>query len=171
MKTAEENQEKEFIIPTRYRTQIGSYLSWPAGAVELTEAFLTVPQIKDLQLEFSDGDSRYPKGKWPASFLVVEAKYTWHRRQNPVMAQIVNTGWSLGISPVPRNIRAEIREALRQGGFRVLVEWFAAHVEYSGREGNLSLRGFWSSETKELAFKTRDYILPEISAAKQRKMK
>ena len=31
---APEHEEKEFIIPTRYKLPIGSHLSWPVGTLE-----------------------------------------------------------------------------------------------------------------------------------------
>src|SRR5208282_4320564 len=136
----EENQEKEFIIPTRYKTQIGSYLSWPVGAMELTKAFLHVPQIKELQLAFWESYPKKPQGKWPVSFSVIEAQYS--HPQHPLLG--ANSDWELCVYPVPRNMRAEIRKPLAQHGFNLIANWLVEHARFSGRESNLRLIGTWN---------------------------
>jgi hypothetical protein len=131
-----EKQEKEFIIPTRYKVEIGSYLSWPTGAKELTKAFLIVPQIKELRIRFWESYPKHPKGKWPESFPVIEATYA-HLR-NPILE---DSDWELGVHPVPRNMRAEIRKSLALNGFKLLAEWLLNHAKYSGRESHLRFTG------------------------------
>jgi len=167
----EKNQEEEFIIPTRYKTQIGSYLSWPVGAMELTKALLGVPQIRVLELRFSEHYPKYPKGKWPASFRVIEAQYTYHRTQYAPFAGWNDVHWYFDVFPVPRNMRAEIRVALQKHGFRTVAEWLLGHAAFSGRESSLRYTGHWNSETKELSFGSHEYVLPEVSAVKQRNRK
>jgi len=158
------SHEAEFIIPTRYKTPIASYLSWPVGAMELTKVFLNVPQIKELQLVFGQ---HYPiphQGKWPVSFSLVEARYT----HPPI--QILNPfDWELRVFPVPRNLRAEVRESLEQLGFNPIADWLLKHSQFSGRASNLRFSVVWKSELKELTFESRDYLLPEVSAEKRKR--
>ena len=163
--------EKEFVIPTMYKSKIGSYLSWPVGAVELTKALLVVPQITEFQLKFRDHYPTHSKGKWPVSFPVIEARYAFHRTQFAPIAGINEGHWNFEILPVPRNMRAEIREAFQQQGFGLIAQWLVAHADFSSREGNLSLASIWNSETKELTFESRDYVLPEVSSAKHQNKK
>lgn len=156
----EDGQPEEFIIPTKYKLSIGSYLSWPLGAKELTKAFSGIPQLKELQLAFWESYPKFPKGKWPASFRVIEAKYS------PISAWN-NIHWLLTIHPVPRMMRAEVRNSLSDSGLKEIADWFIAHVNFSGRDCNLSYVGYWNSELKELSFGSHEYIVPETS--KERK--
>jgi len=136
------------------------------GAKELTNAFLDVPQIKDLQLKFERHHS-YHQGKWPVSFSVIEASYAYHRTQYAPIAGLTDSSWSLFVYPVPRNMRAAIRETLAQHGFGLIREWLIGHAKVSGREGNWRFEVVWNSESKELTLGTHDYVLPDISARKQ----
>src|ERR1039458_5980771 len=163
----EKNQEKEFIIPTRYKTQIGYLLSWPVGAMELTKAILNVPQIKELELIFGQHYPTPHQGKWPVSFSVLEVRYA-----HPlIQLSVPNSDWDFYIYPVPRNMRAEIREALTLRGFKLIADWLLNHAGFSGRESNLRFTGVWNSELKELSFGSRDYVLPEVSTDKQKSKK
>jgi len=162
--SAKENCEKEFIIPTRYKTPIGSYLSWPVGAMELTKAFLSVPQIKELELTFSQHYPAPHQGNWPARFSVIEARYVYPRTH-------LGSVWAFHIFPVPRNRRSEIRKALLHRGFDLLGKWLIGNAGLSGRAGNVLFNGVWNSELKDLSFESRDYPLPEISTAKGRSRK
>ncbi|HSY74882.1 MAG TPA: hypothetical protein VK810_05380 [Dongiaceae bacterium] len=158
MNTAEK-QEKEFIIPTRYKVEIGSYLSWPIGAEELTKSFLHVPQIKELQIRFWESYPKYSKGKWPVSFPVIEVQFSHPQ----ILLSIPHSDWEFCVYPVPRNMRAEIREELLQNGLKSIEKWLFDHAKFSGRDGNLRFTGIWNSELKELTFGSRDYVLPEVS--------
>jgi hypothetical protein len=152
--------EKEFIIPTLFKDSIGSYLSWPTGAAELTKAFSTAPQINELQLKFYEGLPKYPKGKWPSKFKVICLRYGNH--QGPTFG---TSGWEISVSPVLRPLRAKIRAALNQTGFEVLLKWLIQHANFSGRESNLSYSSIWDSDKSELTFGLHEYVLPEISKA------
>ena len=164
----EESQEKEFIIPTRYKEQIGSYLSWPVGAMELTKTFLNVPQIKELQVKFGQYHWMPHQGKWPVSFSVIEVRYA-HPRHQLLIAN--NSDWEFFIYPVPRNTRAEIRKALTLHDFKLIGGWLHDHAKFSGRASNLRFTGVWNSELKELIFESRDNVLPEVPAEKQKSKK
>ena len=154
--------QKEFILPTRYKSDIGSYLSWPVGAKELTKSFSHVPQIKDIQIEFWESYPKHPKGKWPASFPVIEVTYSRPR-------VFGNFDWEFHVYPVPRNVRSEVRESLAVSGFKVLAEWLFEHAKYSGRESHLRFTGIWNSDSKELTFGSRDYVLPEVADRKTKR--
>ena len=163
----EEVEEKEFIIPTRYKSKIGSYLSWPAGALELTKALSSVPQIKLLRLEFNGHPQNQRKGSNPVSFRVIEVRYAYHRTQYAPIAGWNDGSWNLAILAVPREIRSKIRDALKEHGFGLIANWLTNHAEFSGREGNLNYVGTWNSELNELSFGQRESVLPEISSNKQ----
>ena len=161
----EGHQEKEFIIPTRYKVQISSNLSWSVGAMELTKHLARIPKIKELQLSFAPSYGLPQQGKWPVSFRVIEIRYA-----HPHLFT-GDSNWELNIYPVPRNMRAEIREKLTQSGFRLIAEWLLEHANFSGRESYLRFTGIWNSELKELNFESRNNVLPEVSPAKQKNKK
>ena len=164
---ADESQEKEFIIPTRYKSKIGSHQSWPTGAMELTNCLLSVPQLKDIQITFSGGGSKPQKGKEPIDFRVIEVGYGYHRTRHAVIAGWDDGSWGIMIHAVPREIRSKIREALKSQGFGLIENWLKGHAHFSGREGNLNFTGTWNSELNELAFGQREAVLPEVSSSKQ----
>jgi hypothetical protein len=156
----ETNQEKEFIIPTKYKTLVSSNLSWPIGAVELTKHLADVPQIEELQLTFAPSYGAPQQGKLPVNFSVVEVRYT-----HPPF--IGDNSWELNVYPVPRNMRAKIREALTLHGFKLIAEWLSDHAKFSGRASNLRFTGIWNSELDELNFESRDNVLPEVSSKRR----
>jgi hypothetical protein len=156
----QEEQEKEFIIPTRYKSKVASRLSWPMGAAELTKQFATVPQLKEIQLSFGPRYGENQQGKLPLAFKVIEI-----RHHLPVLEN--DTNWEIHILPVPRDMRAIIREAFASHGFKNVAEWLAKHAKFSGSASYLSYRGIWHSEVDELKFEMYDNVLPEISTAKQ----
>ena len=160
---AEESHEKEFIIPTRYKARISSQLSWPTGALEITEAFSEVPQIRELQLSFSPHYPNPHQGKWPVSFSVIEVQYANGR------SKLSNcSDWDIRVYPVPRRMRAEIREELEIRGFEVLGKWLIDHARFSGHSGDLRFSCVWNLELKTMTFESHDYVLPEVSVKKGR---
>jgi hypothetical protein len=168
--SADESHEKVFIIPTRLKSKIGSYLSWPTGALELTKALSKVPQIKSLQLEFCESSQNQRKGKWPVSCRVIEVRYAYHRTKYAPIAGWNDGSWNLMILAVPREIRSKIREALKAQGFGLIEDWLKCHAHFSGREGNLNFVGNWNSELDELDFEQRETVLPEVSGNKHIKI-
>lgn len=162
--------ESEFIIPTRYKYRIGSYLSWPAGARELTKALSDVPQLKEIQLGFRETYPKHPKGKWPSKFCVLAARYSYERTQYAKIPGINDANWDFEVYSVPRETRAEIRSASVEYGFRRMAEWLSASAKISGSEGYLSFEATWDADSKELTFGTREYALPETSAKKGSKL-
>lgn len=160
---AEESHEKEFIIPTRYKARISSQLSWPTGALEFTEAFAEAPQVRELQLIFTQHYPTPHQGKWPASFSVAEVCFTNGR------PRLLNSSeWVIRVYPVPRSMRAEIREKLEFRGFKVLGKWLIDRARFSGHAGDLRFSCVWNSELKTMTFESHDYVLPEVSVKKGR---
>lgn len=155
---AEDNQEKEFIIPTGYKERISSQLSWPTGALEITRAFASAPQLRQMRLIFRQ---HYPvphQGKWPSSFPVVELQYA-----NGRSTFLHSSDWQVYVYPVPRNLRAEVREQVALRGFQILSQWLNEHVRISGNAGSLRYSCVWNSELKVLTFESHDYVLPVIA--------
>ena len=158
---AVEDQEKEFVIPTKYKSSISSRLSWPLEAAELTKQFAGVPQLKELRLSFSPRHGENQQTKLSEVFNIIEIQY-----RTPLLEN--DTNWEIRINPVPRNVRAKIREAFVSHGFKNIVEWLIQHAKFSGGASVLGYSGFWHSDIDELKFKAHDYVLPEISMAKQK---
>jgi hypothetical protein len=158
---AVEDQEKEFVIPTKYKSSISSRLSWPLGAAELTKQFAGVPQLRELRLSFSPRHGENQQAKLPAVFNIIEI-----RHHIPVLEN--DTSWVINNHAVPRNARAKIREAFVTQGFKNIVEWLIQHAKFSGSASTVGYNGFWHSDIDELKFDTHDYVLPEISTPKQK---
>ncbi len=123
---AEENPQKEFVIPTRYKTQVSSRLSWPIGAMELTKYLIGVPQLKELQLSFAPSYGAPQQGQWPIVFHVIEVRYA----HPPLVAG--DSDWRLNVFPVPRNMRAKIREGITLHGHKSIAGWLIDHAKFSG---------------------------------------
>ena len=158
---ASENQEKEFVIPTRYKIKVSSRLFWPIGALELTQHLAGVPQIKELELSYAPSYGAPQPGKWPVVFPVVETRYT----HPPSMSG--HSDWEINVYLVPRNMRTQIREAFTSFGFKAVAKWFCKHARFSGRASNLRLRRQWHSGLDELNFNSHDNVVPGISITKQ----
>ncbi len=159
----DESQAEEFIIPTRFKSKIGSHQSWPTGAMELTNCLLNVPQLKNIQITFTGGGSKPPKGKEPIDFRVIDVGYGYHRTRHAAIAGWDDGSWGIMILAVPREIRSKIREALKAQGFGLIENWLKSHAHFSGHEGNLNFTGTWNSKLNELAFEQREVVLPRVS--------
>jgi hypothetical protein len=153
----EGDEEKEFIIPTRYKSEVSSRLSWPLGAAEITRYLIHVPQVKQIQLSFSPSYGLPQQGKWPPTFPIVEIRYS----HPPLITG--NSDWQLNVYPVPRNLRAKIREMLMASGFAAISKWLVENQNFSGGPSYLSFKGIWNSNSEELNFTSYDNILPETS--------
>ena len=160
-----EGQEEEFVIPTRYKVGISSRLSWPLGAKELTKNLGDVPQLKELQLSFTTEYKFNQQGKWPAVSIVFDIRYS----PRPFIESA--SRWQVTVYPVPRIMRAKVREALAVHGFKSMADWLCKGTKFSGQESNFSFSGFWHSESDQLSYTTHDYIVPEISTNKPKKQK
>lgn len=156
MKPAEEH-EKEFVIPTKYKTQVSSRLSWPLGAMEITKNLAGVPQLEKLQLSFATHHKFNQQGEWPAMSVVFELRYS----PQPFGEDVSN--WQISVYPVPKNMRAKVREAFASYGFKSIVDWLNKNANFSSRASDLGFLGFWHSEGDKLSFSTHNYIVPEIS--------
>ena len=155
---SEENQDKEFIIPTKYKIEVSSRLSWPLGATEITKRLIHVPQVKQIQLTFSPSYGLPQQGKWPPSFPIVEIRYS----HPPLIAG--NSDWRLNVYPVPRNLRAKIREVVMASGFTAIAKWLLENQRFSGGPSYLRFTGIWNSDSEDLNFNSYENILPENSA-------
>jgi len=167
---APEAQGEEFIIPTRYRQPIGSHLSWPVGARELTKELSNIPQVKELQITFAGGGPKWPKGKEPTSSPIIEARFSYNVKQIQIIEELNLPKWSLTVYPVARSERAEVKKALVQTGFKMVADWLIKHSEFENSEGDWEFKEIWNSKLKELTYKSRDYVLPEVSS-RQTKIK
>lgn len=154
----EEGQEKGFIIPTRYKVQISSKLTWPLGAKELSESLVDVPQIEKFQLVFQVPFKMPQQGKWPGSFSVLKVEYN----HPPFLSE--HSDWTLSIHPVPRQIRAKVRESLSTQSLNSVVQWIAEHAEISGRGSYLRFELIWNCELEQLTFDSHDYVLPGVQS-------
>lgn len=161
----EAGQDKEFIIPTKYKSEVSSRLSWPLGASEITKRLIHVPQINQIQLSFSPSYGSPQQGKWPPNFPIVEIRHS----HPPLIAG--NSDWEINVYPVPRNLRAKIREVLMVSGFAMITRitrWLFENQKFSGGPSYMRFRAIWNSDSGELIFTSHNNILPETSATNKK---
>jgi hypothetical protein len=143
---------RELMIPTRHKAKLPKTLSYPLGAQAISEALADAPHAGDFALWFSDTPV------WPASefqrrlreglpYRVLTAEYMPARSPGYGGAHSLadrgwfDASWSLGVYPVPRELRHGVGLLLREQGLPAVAEWLRS----SGRTG-------WDSRNHRIDF-------------------
>src|SRR5271163_3330248 len=96
------NDDRQLIIPTRFKGKVSQNLSYPAGAKEVSEALISVPQFSELQLSFWTFQFRH---EWPRGdyvFLEFGPTSLWP------------THWLIEVKPVPRVMRHRFHQYIAE---------------------------------------------------------
>lgn len=122
------------MIPTQYKAKLGRELSYPLGAMEITEALAGAPHVEDLSLGF------YREAVRPASefrqildeerpYAVVVGEY---RPRRPLgysgshylaEAGFYDEKWELHVYPVLREARHAAHRLLIEQGLPAISRW------------------------------------------------
>jgi hypothetical protein len=122
------------MIPTRSKNKLPQTLSYPLGAMAITEALTDAPHTSELVLYFWDRPDwsasefhRTLRDGLPSKVLV--AKFTpSHNPGYGGKVSLMETSWSavhwsIGVYPVLRESRHSVAELLKRQALPAVVEW------------------------------------------------
>lgn len=162
MNEGEDQQPAPRLFPTNHKSRIGSYLSWPTGAMALSEALASVPQSQWLSVDFWEHHPKHHQGNWPKRYVILEVEYR-RRRDKYVTDAQAEPHWALSVSPVPREQRAKVKTVLESTGFQRVAGWLRSHESLHGREGRVTLALIWNSDTEVLEYEDAGKAVPEVT--------
>lgn len=131
--------EQAQIIPTRYRTKIPQTLSYPIGAMSISEALLGAPQFNELILEFRFLGLPVRSSDRTTPYQILRAQYSGPGRYDSAH-QIDGKGqWTIIVEPVPRTLRHMVQEKVLKESLPSMKAWLIANYHSNEREGENGL--------------------------------
>jgi hypothetical protein len=153
------------MIPTRRKSKIPSFLSFPLGAKVISQALAGVPQVEALAIEFRfSKDWRqhgFDKPYWPivgsgkpfpvlAASLVKTSPTAFSPREW-VEQGLYGSRSTIWVEAVPRLIRHQIEGKLISEALPRIRQWLIANAQAGTREGGHHLTFFYDELANELA--------------------
>jgi len=121
------------MIPTVLKSQISKELSFPLGAMKISEALEGVPQYSCLTLAFYPHWDQTPSQTRRLldageSLRVMEATYRNIRPGRCGSRNLIHMGWydetwGLAVYPVPRDVKAVVADLLLTAGLPSIRRW------------------------------------------------
>jgi hypothetical protein len=136
------------IIPTRYKAKIGKELSYPLGAEVLSRALAGLPMFAHLSIWFGSGSSTPRKICTETQNRVVSVAYSCTRS----FTMSFGPSWTIRVTAVPRETRAQIKEMLLESGLEQIRTWLEKKANVWGSDGHVQLDVNWNSSTHQLVF-------------------
>jgi hypothetical protein len=155
------------MIPTRYKSKLPRYLSYPIGAEALTEGLAHALHVELFKVVFyANARSRHSEfqqtltQKQPYSILIAEHKPSqkpgYCGAQFMIERGYYDEHWELTVYPVLRELRHMANGLLREQGLPLVVEW----LRTSDRSGWRS-----SKQSIELIFNpVEETLIPKVSS-------
>ncbi len=120
------------MIPTSFRAQISSKLSYPVGSEVLSNALAGAPHVDELRLTFyahalSTATECENALRLRVPIMIAEAKFRGHGLRPGIGAWAdLSAGWLITIYPVLRTDRSIARALLREQGLPAIRQWLAS---------------------------------------------
>ena len=145
------------MIPTSYKLELSSLLSYPLGAKNVSDALDGVPQFDALSIVFTPGQDNPHRVESP--FLVLRVNYSNRVPGHSASKDMVEKGWydpkwEINIGAVPRPLRNAVKTALLAEALPRVRQWLLDHADTTGREGYAWVRVHYDAEGERLTYKT-----------------
>lgn len=145
------------IIPTKYKSRLPQFLSYPAGAESISAELAPVPQFEKFELSFFYF-SKAGTFKGPSQeFVLIEVNFY---KQAPSLSTsnlfieegVYEENWGITVRPVPRELKYEVKKLLLTEGFTRIREWLSAKREPTWLEGRKTFRVAYVPLDKALSY-------------------
>ena len=138
------------VIHTQYKAPLPKAHSYPIGAQAVSDALENVPQSAALRISF------HKMQQSSAGLLVFEASYRrWHVGLSAADFMIergeYEPQWALIVYAVPREIRQNVKNAIRSTGLPVVAKWISAFRTETWRDSSHSLELVFDSDEAKLS--------------------
>jgi hypothetical protein len=119
------------LFPTRHKAKIASNLSYPVGAELISSELGDIPQAQEVEIGFSN------KLEWLSlrgkPYQIFAVTYIGPK------SSYRGAGWSIDVRPVPRILKAKVRDGLLRECFPNIRSWLEKHGRLDARYGRHSL--------------------------------
>jgi hypothetical protein len=142
-------EEKQVLIPTRFKAKISHLLSFPIGAERVSKALADTPQIAKLFLHFnSDRWGHVRSGRYPCIRVQHSSRCAGmaDRFSDATGVPMFNE-WEVCVYPVPRIHRHSIQQNIVTIALPQINEWLRKRTELQ-QPGEQSLT-FYFDERKD----------------------
>jgi hypothetical protein len=111
---------RQVIIPTRYKSKIAQYLSYPIGAEQISAALAAAPQFGELELCFCSNQFNREWRRGNYQFL-----RAWHYKSHGLINPSVRarSDWEINVQPVPRILRHRIHQYIVETALPQMAHW------------------------------------------------
>jgi len=145
------------MIPTVYKWELSSLLSYPLGAKNISDAFEGVPQFEELSIRFSPGERNPHRVESP--FSVFRVNYSKRKPGHSASNSFIEEGWydprwEINVGAVPRQLRHTVKTALLSEALPRVRRWLADHADATGRDGHAWVRIWYNAEEERLSYET-----------------
>ena len=145
------------MIPTAYKWELSSLLSYPLGAKNISEALEGILQFDALSIRFSPGEDNPHRVESP--FPVFRVNYRNSVPGRSASNDMIEEGWydptwEIHVGAVPRPLRHTVKTALLAQALPRLRQWLLNNAGATGKEGHAWVRVWYDAEKEELTFKT-----------------
>ena len=132
------------MIPTRYKSKLPRFLSYPAGAELFSHELVSVPQFEKLTLSFFYHSKAGAPKRTSEPFAVIRVNFIRSYPRLSMPNRFIEEGcydekWEIRVSPVPRELNHEVKGLLLDHGFARIREWLSAKREPTWLENGKSL--------------------------------
>jgi hypothetical protein len=143
------------MIPTRGKSRLPSFLSYPVNAKTVSEALAQVPQLEELSLRFF-----YYRNTWRENKTqpILSAEYSYQKASQYDPHRFEEFGWYqprwiIEVHPVPREMRSTIAQLLKGEGLPRIARWLQESTQHTGRQVSSALRIEYNLETNALEYR------------------
>lgn len=143
------------MIPTSYRKELSSLLSYPLGAKDISESLEGVPQFDALSIVFSPGQNNPHRVESP--FLVLRVNYTNRVPGRSASNDMVEKGWydpkwEINVGAVPRPLRRTVKATLVTEALPKVRQWLLSNSDATGQVGYSWVRVRYDADDKRLTY-------------------
>jgi len=155
------------MIPTRIKSIIPKFLSYPLGAKAISDALAGVPQAGLLTIQFRFWNDWRRRGMnkpyswipaWGKPVPVLCVSYsnispTTFSSNDMIARGYYSPKWEISVEAVPRIIKHQIQTKLIAEALPKMRQWLIANAGATGREGGHHLTFFYDDLSNELTSK------------------
>ncbi|PAP74901.1 hypothetical protein B1759_16535 [Rubrivirga sp. SAORIC476] len=145
------------MIPTAYKWELSSLLSYPLGAKNISDALAGVPQFDALSIRFSPDQDNPHRAESP--FLVLRVNYRNSVPGRSASNNMIEEGWydpkwEISVGAVPRTLRHSVKTALLTEALPKVRQWLLNNADATGREGHSWVRVRYDADQERLTYET-----------------
>jgi len=143
------------MFPTRYKSKIPQFVSYPVNAKLIYEALADVPQAQSLTQSFSSYRSFHRNdGLIP----VISVGYMYLKANRFTSHTLEELGWcdpkwDISVDPIPRTMKGRITALIENHALPKMRAWLCERADLTGKQESQSFNVFYDEGRDELKYR------------------